>query len=124
MDIEAKKSMLVSLIAATEDESIVEHLISVAWAKEIEPVRSIVQLEGKAPPRPIGPLKRVEIHGHSYRSLRFACIKVWGMNESGYNKIHKRVRDGFDVNDLLEPRRDPERKILPTDQSGVVNAAK
>ena len=123
MDLEAKKNILLSIVAATDQEEVIDHLITIAWAKEIEPEKTIVQLEGEEPSKPSKPRKKITVHGQEYRSLRYACLEVWGLSESEYNRVNRQYhREGIDIHDLLAPRREPERRRLSTDTNGVVNA--
>lgn len=120
MELEAKKGILLSIIAATEKDFVIDHLITVAWQLEIDPGKSILQKEGKKPLPPKMPKKKsIIIHGQEYRSLRFACLEIWGMEDKDYNKISRQVKEGVDIHDLLAPRREPERKRLPADKMGI-----
>ena len=122
MDLEQKKNILLSLIDATSRDDIIEHLITTAWAMETKPKNDSLQAsEGKPPRRAYGPRKKITIHGQTYPSIRAACLNGYGLNEIEYKTILIELKKpGVNIEDLLLPRMQTERKQMRTDKSGVV----
>jgi hypothetical protein len=109
MKLDAKKNILLSIIDATEKESIIDHLITIAWAKEVEPERTLLLKEGK-PPKRTYKEREIKIHGQTYSSLRHACINGWGMKTTEYQKITRELqKEGVVIEDLLAPRREVDK---------------